>query len=102
MSKSTMSGAALMLVAACMALAVAAAEIRTGTQNANSGSMANGNANHGAAKMTSDEKFAMEAAVGGMEEVQLGQMAAQKGASDEVRQFGQKMVDDHTKANQDL
>jgi putative membrane protein len=103
MSKSTMSGAALMLVAACMALAVAAAEIRTGTQNANSGTTnMNSNANHGAAKMTSDEKFAMEAAVGGMEEVQLGQMAAQKGASDEVRQFGQKMVDDHTKANQDL
>lgn len=102
MSKSTMSGAALMLVAACMALAVAAAEAGTKTQNTNSGSMANGNANHGAAKMTSDEKFAMEAAVGGMEEVQLGQMAAQKGASDEVRQFGQKMVDDHTKANQDL
>jgi putative membrane protein len=40
--------------------------------------------------------------VGGTEEVQLGQLAAQKGASDEVRQFGQKMVDDHTKANEDL
>ena len=106
MSKSTISGAALMLAAACMALAVAAAEVSTRTQNANSGSMANGNANananHGAGHMTSDEKFAMEAAVGGMEEVQLGQLAAQKGASDEVRQFGQKMVDDHSKANQDL
>lgn len=104
MSKSTISGAGLMLAAACMALAVAAAEVGTRTQNANSGSMANGNANanHGAGHMTSDEKFAMEAAVGGMEEVQLGQLAAQKGASDEVRQFGQKMVDDHSKANQDL
>jgi putative membrane protein len=104
MSKSTISGAALMLAAACMALAVAAAEVNTRTQNANSGSMANANANanHGMGHMASDEKFAMEAAVGGMEEVQLGQMAAQKGASDEVRQFGQKMVDDHTKANQDL
>jgi putative membrane protein len=47
-------------------------------------------------------KFASEAAIGGMEEVQLGQIAAQKGASDEVRQFGQHMVDDHTKANEDL
>ncbi len=106
MSKSTMSGAALMLVAACMALAVAAAEAGTKTQNANSGTTnMNGNANakdHGTMHATSDQKFAMEAAVGGMEEVQLGQMAAQKGASDEVRQFGQKMVDDHTKANQDL
>jgi putative membrane protein len=101
-----MSGAALMLAAACMALAVAAAEVNTGAQNANSSSTQNSNgganANHGSGGMSSDMKFAMAAAVGGMEEVQLGQLAAQKGASDEVRQFGQKMVDDHTKANQDL
>jgi putative membrane protein len=106
MSKSTISGAALMLAAACMALAVAAAEVSTGAQNSNSSSTqnanANANANHGAGGMSSDMKFATEAAVGGMEEVQLGQLAAQKGASDEVRQFGQKMVDDHTKANEDL
>jgi putative membrane protein len=106
MSKSSWSGAALMVAAACMALAVAAAEATTGTQNTNSGSMQNdnssGNMNHGSGRMTSDMKFAMAAAVGGMEEVQLGQIAAQKGASDEVRQFGQHMVDDHTKANQDL
>jgi putative membrane protein len=106
MSKSSWSGAALMVAAACMALVVAAAEATTGTQNTNSNSMQNdngsGNMNHGSGRMTSDMKFAMTAAVGGMEEVQLGQIAAQKGASDEVRQFGQHMVDDHTKANQDL
>jgi putative membrane protein len=106
MSKSSWSGAALMVAAACMALVVAAAEATTGTQNTNSNSMQNdngsGNMNHGSGRMTSDMKFAMAAAVGGMEEVQLGQIAAQKGASEEVRQFGQHMVDDHTKANQDL
>jgi putative membrane protein len=106
MSKSSWSGAALLIAAACMALAVAAAEVSTGTQNANSGSTQNDNGggkmNHGSGSMTSDMKFAMEAAVGGMEEVQLGQLAAQKGASDEVKQFGQHMVDDHTKANEDL
>jgi putative membrane protein len=103
MSKSSWSGAALLIAAACMALAVAAAEVRTGTQNANSGSTQNDNGmSHGSGRMTSDMKFTMEAAMGGMEEVQLGQIAAQKGASDEVRQFGQHMVDDHTKANQDL
>jgi putative membrane protein len=52
--------------------------------------------------MSADEKFAMAAAMGGLEEVELGRIAAQKGASDEVRQFGQRMVDDHSKANQDL
>jgi putative membrane protein len=103
MSKSSWSGAALLIAAACMALAVAASEVSTGAQNANSSSMQNDNGmSHGSGRMTSDMKFAMEAAVGGMEEVQLGQLAVQKGASDEVKQFGQHMVDDHTKANDDL
>ena len=106
MSRNSMSGAALMIAAAFMALAVAAAETRTGAQNSNTNANMNANANanagHDMGRMTSDTKFAMAAAMGGMEEVQLGQLAAQKGASDEVRQFGQRMVDDHTKANQDL
>jgi putative membrane protein len=106
MSKNSWSGAALMAVAACTALALAAAEIRSGTQNANSGSTQNANsdmhAGHDMAGMSKDAKFAMEAAMGGMAEVEMGRLAAQKGASDEVRQFGQKMVDDHSKANEDL
>jgi len=40
--------------------------------------------------------------MGGLTEVELGKVAAQKGASDGVKQFGQKMVDDHTKANDQL
>jgi putative membrane protein len=44
-----------------------------------------------------DKKFVEEALKGGMAEVQLGQLAAQKGNSEDVKQFGQKMVDDHTK-----
>ncbi|MCU1294576.1 MAG: outer membrane protein [Bryobacterales bacterium] len=49
-----------------------------------------------------DEKFAKEAAVGGLAEVELGRIASQKASSDAVKQFGQKMVDDHTKANDEL
>lgn len=49
-----------------------------------------------------DKKFVMDAASGGMAEVKLGQLAQDKGSSDFVKQFGQKMVQDHSKANDDL
>jgi len=49
-----------------------------------------------------DKKFVKDAALGGMTEVELGKLAAQKASNDAVKQFGQKMVDDHTKANDEL
>jgi putative membrane protein len=108
MKKNITISANLAIVAACALLAiVAAASAGVGVQNTNSNAT-QGNANdhagmnHGSMKMTADHKFAMEAAMGGMMEVELGRIAAQKGASDEVRQFGQRMVDDHSKAGDDL
>lgn len=56
-----------------------------------------------AAGMTmADETFLKKAAQGGMAEVELGQLAVQKASSDQVKQFGQRMVDDHSKANDQL
>jgi putative membrane protein len=49
-----------------------------------------------------DKKFLKDAALGGMTEVELGKLATQKASSDDVKQFGQRMVDDHTKANDQL
>jgi putative membrane protein len=49
-----------------------------------------------------DKKFAKEAAIGGLTEVELGKLAQQKASSDAVKQFAQKMVDDHSKANDEL
>jgi putative membrane protein len=49
-----------------------------------------------------DKKFVTDAALGGMAEVELGKLATQKASSDAVKQFGQKMVDDHSKANDQL
>lgn len=51
---------------------------------------------------SADTNFVMKAAQGGMAEVELGQLAATKGTNDKVRHFGQQMVDDHTKANDEL
>ena len=54
--------------------------------------------------MTSDDgrDFVMEAASGGMMEVELGQMAQQKGSNAKVKDFGAMMVKDHTAANDEL
>ena len=49
-----------------------------------------------------DSTFAMKAAQGGMAEVKMGQLAADKATNPDVKAFGQQMVDDHTKANNDL
>jgi putative membrane protein len=49
-----------------------------------------------------DWKFFKKAAQGGMTEVALGQMAANKAENEAVKSFGQQMVTDHGKANQEL
>jgi len=52
--------------------------------------------------VSADQVFVMKAARGGMAEVQLGQLAVEKASSDEVKKFGQRMVTDHGKANDEL
>ena len=50
----------------------------------------------------SDAEFAKKAAQGGMAEVKFGQLAEQNGSNAAVKQFAQRMVEDHTKANNQL
>lgn len=52
--------------------------------------------------MEDDTEFVKEAALGGMMEVELGQLAQTKASSAQVKQFGQTMVNDHGKANDEL
>jgi len=49
-----------------------------------------------------EQAFLKEAATGGLMEVELGRLATEKASSAEVKQFGQRMVEDHGKANQQL
>jgi putative membrane protein len=49
-----------------------------------------------------DKTFATKAAEGGQAEVSLGQLASEKAGSQQVRQFGQQMVKDHSQANAEL
>ena len=53
-------------------------------------------------RMTSSSTFATKAAEGGLAEVKLGNLAKDHASSQEVKNFGQKMVDDHSKANEEL
>jgi predicted outer membrane protein len=72
-----------------------------GNMNSNAGGQMNtGGTATGLSSM--DQKFVMEAATGGMAEVELGRLAAERGSSDDVKQFGQRMVDDHSRANSEL
>src|SRR5207244_2310512 len=61
----------------------------------------------GAAKAASklsaaDKAFMMNAAKGGMMEVEWGKLAAQNGQNADVKKFGNRMVTDHSKANSEL
>lgn len=55
-----------------------------------------------AAVAEEDSKFAVDAANGGLAEVQLGEAAQSKGSDPKVKEFGKMMVTDHTKANDEL
>jgi len=47
-------------------------------------------------------RFAADAAQGGMTEVELGRLAVQRGTDPSVKEFGQRMIADHTRANNEL
>lgn len=49
-----------------------------------------------------DKNFIQEAATGGKLEVELGQLAEKNASSQQVKEFGQRMVTDHSKANENL
>jgi len=52
--------------------------------------------------MSKDQTFVRAAAQGGMAEVELGKLAEEKASSEDVKKFGERMVNDHSKANDQL
>lgn len=51
---------------------------------------------------TQDRDFLTRAAQNGMAEVQLGRMAMQRGSTNAVKEYGRRMVEEHTRANAEL
>ena len=49
-----------------------------------------------------DKRFLRDLAQGGLAEVKLGQLAATKASSEDVKEFGAKMVADHAQMSRDL
>jgi putative membrane protein len=57
----------------------------------------------GEMKVSSDDKnFVKKAAEAGMAEVEMGHVALKQASNEEVKQFAQRMIDDHSKANTEL
>jgi putative membrane protein len=54
-------------------------------------------------KLSSDDaNFVKDAAQGGLMEVQLGKLAQEKAGNEKVKEFGKRMEQDHSKANDEL
>lgn len=49
-----------------------------------------------------DKEFVAKAASGGMHEVELGKLAAKNATNEKVKAFGERMVKDHSMANEKL
>ena len=70
-------------------------------QNSNSGG-GQGEGGGAMALASGDRKFMQEAAVGGMAEVAMARVAVERASSDAVRDYARKMIEDHTRANEEL
>jgi putative membrane protein len=75
--------------------------ISSNTIDANSNTN-RGNANANTMSQSGANDFMTKAALGGMAEVKLGEMASTKAQNADVKTFGKKMVEDHSKANTEL
>ena len=93
----------LVLLATSALLMAACADSSNSNTHSNTNSTLN-NTNSASSNVLSsaDRDFMTKAAVGGMEEVTLGRLTTQKGTNADVKAFGQRMVDDHSRAGNEL
>ncbi|HYC27314.1 MAG TPA: DUF4142 domain-containing protein, partial [Chitinophagaceae bacterium] len=71
----------------------------TGTNNTNAATISTANRLPLSAE---DSTFVMKAAIGGLMEVEAGNLAQQNATNERIKAFGTMMVNDHTKANSEL
>jgi putative membrane protein len=96
---------AVALFGGALALPVAshAAQDQQSSQSGQQQSAQQGGQQQAQGKLSAeDRKFMMEAAQGGMLEVEASRLAMARASSDEVKQFAQQLMKDHTDANEKL
>lgn len=110
-----MPGMALVLVSAALVMNAPAAQPQSagestsgkespqGKASSGASSTAGGAASAGAGQVSrADQKLMSEIAQANLAEISTGKLAQEKSQNDQVKSFAQKMVDDHTKALDDL
>jgi putative membrane protein len=92
-------GSVLLLGLACPAMAQgqdsSAAQTRASTTTTSTTTSTS-------SKASKDAMFIREAAAGNLAEIKMGRIALDKSSAADVKQFAQRLVDDHTKANDQL
>jgi putative membrane protein len=90
--------------ALCTVMAVSAATMRADDdKDKGAPSPDNATATGKASQLSrSDQNFIKDACRGGHMEVQMGKLGVQKAQSEQAKQFAQRLIDDHTRANADL
>jgi putative membrane protein len=98
----TVLAAALLSLSAALPMAVYAAGTADNASASKSARTATTDPNAKTTLSSSDKKFVEKASQGGVAEVQLGKLAAQKAQSPQVKQFGERMAKDHASADDKL
>lgn len=99
--------AMIVAVTCSLTLALSAVAQTAGTGTAGSPESASANTTRGDSANAgllspADRQFVEKAALAGTAEVELGKLAQQKATSIPVRVFGERMVEDHSEANDEL
>jgi putative membrane protein len=91
-----------MFLSVICSAALGLASLLSGLPGPQAKNVSNPKVNTASEVMNTDDTFVKKAAEGGAAEVKFGQLAEDKGNSQAIKDFGKRMVADHTKSNEQL